>query len=130
MQNEINKKLIKLIEKTNLNKSSHWKKYLPGNTDYLNEFSHLGFGSYTKKSFKNYIHNMLTKIIFGKEVFNTKTYYAYKSIFDKINRFIDIDTIRHILTFEKLKNYVNPKSICIIGDGKINGLLGAYLSVN
>ena len=71
---------------------------------------------------------MLTKIIFGKEVFNTKTYYAYKSIFDKINRFIDIDTIRHILTFEKLKNYVNPKSICIIGDGKINGLLGAYLT--
>jgi len=125
---EINKKLSDLINKTNLNKSSHWSKYLPHNAEYMNELSHLGFGSYTKKNVKNYIYNMLTKIIFGNAILKTKTYNAYKSIFDEINRYIDIDTIRHIFTFEKLKEYVNPKSICIIGDGKINGILGAHLT--
>ena len=67
-------------------------------------------------------------MVFGKNVLKTKTYFAYKSVFDKINRFIDADTIRHIFTFEKLKEHVNPKSICIIGDGKINGVLGAHLT--
>ena len=67
-------------------------------------------------------------MIFGNNVFKTKTYYAYKSVYDKINRFIDADTIRHIFTFEKLKEHVNPKSICVIGDGKINGILGAHLA--
>ena len=27
-----------------------------------------------------------------------------------------------------MKEYVNPKSICVIGDGKINGILGAHLT--
>ena len=128
MDKDINKKLVDFINKTNLNKSSYWKKYLPDNANYLDEFSHLGFGSYTKKNIKNYIYNVLTKIIFGNAIFKTKTYYAYKSVFDKMNRYIDVDTIRHIFTFEKLKEYINPKSICIIGDGKINGILGAHLT--
>ena len=125
---EINKKLFDLINKTNLNKSSSYKEYLPQNADYTNELSQLGFGSYTKKNVKNYIHNILTKIVYGNTIFKTKTYNAYKSIFDKINRYIDNDTIRHIFTFEKLKEYVNPESICIIGDGKINRILGAHLT--
>ena len=128
MFDEINNKLINNIVNTNKNKSSHWKKYLPDNADYLNPFGHLGFGAYSKKNIKNFIHNLLTRAIFGNNVFKTKTYYAYKSVFDKINRFIDIDTVRHIFTFEKLKEHVNPKSICIIGDGKINGVLGAHLT--
>ena len=128
MFDEINNKLLNNIVKTNKNKSSHWQKYLPDNADYLNPYSHLGFGSYSKKKYKNYIHNLLARVIFGNNVFKTKTYYAYKSVFDKINRFIDVDTIRHIFTFEKLKEHLNPKSICIIGDGKINGVLGAHLA--
>ncbi len=121
-------KLINNIKETNLNKSSHWKKHLPDGSDYLNQFEHLGFGMFTKKSVKNLIHNILAKIIFGNEVFKTKTYYAYKSVFDKIERYIDIDTIRHIFTFEKIKEHLNPKTICIIGDGKLNGVLGANLT--
>ena len=121
-------KLINNIKETNLNKSSHWKKHLPDGSDYLNQFEHLGFGMFTKKSVKNLIHNILAKIIFGNEVFKTKTYYAYKSIFDKIERYIDVDTIRHIFTFEKIKEHLNPKTICIIGDGKLNGVLGAHLT--
>jgi hypothetical protein len=126
MIKEINKKLVDFINKSNLNKSSHWKKYLPENSDYLNEFAHFGFGAYTKKNFKNYIYNILIKIIFGNTIFKTETYNSYKIVFDEINRFIDVDTIRHIFTFEMLKKYINPKSICIIGDGKINGILGAH----
>ncbi len=125
---EINKRLSKLINNTNLNKSSHWKKYLSHNSNYMNELSNLGFGTYTKKNVMNYIYDILTKKIFGDTILKTKTYDAYKLIFDQINRYIDVDTIRHILTFEKLKEYVNPKSICVIGDGKINGILGANLT--
>ena len=128
MLDEINKKLVDLISETNLNKSSLWEKNLPGNSEYLNEFNHLGIASFTQKSAKNYIHNILTKIIFGNAIFKTKTYKSYKSVFDKVNRYIDSDTIRHIFTFEMLKEYVNPKSVCIIGDGKINGILGARLT--
>jgi len=126
--NKINNKLIKNIVNTNKNKSSYWQKYLPDNAEYLNPFSHLAFGSYVKKNKKNYIHNLLSRVIYGNRLFKNKTYYAYKSVFDKINRFIENDTIRHIFTFDKLKEYVNPKSICIIGDGKINGVLGAHLT--
>jgi hypothetical protein len=98
------------------------------NSDYLDPFSSLGFGSFGKKNVNNFIHNLLARVIFGNNIFKTITYYAYKSVFDKIDRYIDVDTIRHIFTFEKLKKYVNPKSICIIGDGKINGVLGAHLT--
>ena len=128
MFTEINKKLYDLIPETNLNKSSLWKKNLPDSSEYLNKFNHLGVASFTKKNAKNYIHNILTKIIFGNAIFKTKTYKSYKSVFDKINRYIDVDTIRHVFTFEMLKEYVNPKSICIIGDGKINGVLGAHFT--
>jgi len=128
MKDQIISKLVDNIKRTNLNKSSHWKKYLPSSADYSNQFEHLGFGAYSKKNVKNYIHKLLEKIIFGNDVFKTKTYYAYKSVFDKTRRHIDVDTIRHIFTFEKLKDQVNPKTICVIGDGKINGVLGAHLT--
>ena len=128
MSDLIIKKLVDNIKETNLDKSSHWQKYLGENSNYLNEFKQFGFGSYTKKSPKNVAQNLLGKIIFGNKVFKTNTFKKYKLIFDKINRFIDVDTIRHIFTFEKIKKICNPKSICIIGDGKINGVLGAHLT--
>ena len=128
MSDLIIKKLVDNIKETNLDKSSHWQKYLGENSNYLNEFKQFGFGSYTKKSPKNLVQNLLGKIIFGNKVFKTDTFKKYKLIFDKINRFIDVDTIRHIFTFEKIKKICNPKSICIIGDGKINGVLGAHLT--
>jgi hypothetical protein len=129
MQDKILKKLINNLNRSNKNKSSYWKKYLPNGVDYSNQFKHLGFGSFTKKNkIRNFFENLLAKIIFGKDIFKTKTYARYKTIFNKIDRHIDNDTIRHIFTFEKIKKYLNPKSICIIGDGKINGVLGAYLT--
>ena len=70
----------------------------------------------------------MARIIYGNDIFRTKTYKNYRNIFDKINRHIDNDTIRHIFTFEKLKKFTNPKTICVIGDGKINGIIGAHLT--
>ena len=128
MTNLIIKKLIDNINESNKNKSSHWQKHLNETSDFLNEYTNLNFGLYTKKNFKNIGHNFLKKIIFGNKIFETDTYKKYKLIFDKIDRFIDADTIRHIFTFEKIRKILNPKTICIIGDGKINGVLGAHLT--
>jgi len=116
------------IDKTSVNKSSHWKKYLNNNVDYKNPLTMFGFGSFTKKNYKSIFHNFLQKKIFGKEFFLTETYKNYRKMFDDINRQIDVDTVRHIFTFEKLKKEINPKRICIIGDGKCNGVLGTYLT--
>jgi len=128
MTDIIIKKLINNIYETNKNKSTYWQKHLKESSNFLNQFEHLGFGAYTKKSFKNIGYNFLTKIIFGNKIFETDTYKEYKLIFDKKNRFIDVDTIRHIFTFEKIKKILNPKTICIIGDGKLNGVLGAHIT--
>ena len=128
MNELIIEKLLNNIKHTEKLKSSHWKLYLSENINSLNELESFGAGSFTKKSLKNLIHNLLTKIIFGNQIFKTETYRKYKSVFDKIDRFIDVDTIRHIFTFEKIKENLNPKTICIIGDGKINGVLGAHLT--
>lgn len=123
------KKLINNIRNSNQNKSSYWQKYLPIQGNYLNEFEHSNFGSYTNKKYiKNLFHNLLARIIYGNDIFKTETYKNFKKYFDKIDRHIDNDTIRHIFTFEKLKKFTNPKTICIIGDGKINGVLGAHLT--
>ena len=121
--------LVDNIKHTDLNKSSHWNEYLVDESNYLDEFESFGFGTFNKKSLiKDIAYNILRKIVFGKKVFKTDTYFKYKSIFDKIDRYIDVDTIRHIFTYEKISQYLKPKTICIIGDGKINGILGAHLT--
>lgn len=121
--------LVDNIKHSNLNKSSHWNEYLSDNSSYLNQFESFGFGTFKKKHLiKDIIYNILRKIVFGKKIFKTNTYYKYKSIFNKIDRYIDVDTTRHIFTYEKIKQYLKPKRICIIGDGKINGVLGAHLT--
>ena len=129
MNDNIIKKLINNIDLSNQNKSSHWKKYLPADVNYLNHFKSNNFGTFTKKNIiRNYFENLLAKIVFGKDIFKTKTYENYLTVFNKIERHLDNDAFRHIFTFEKLKKIVNPKSICIIGDGKINGVLGVHLT--
>lgn len=128
MTDNILNRLINNIDKTNENKSSYWKYHLNDKSNFMSEHEHLNFGSYTKKSLKNFAHIFFQNILLGNKLFKTETYKRYKNEFDLINRFIDLDTIRHILTFEKLKGLTQPKSVCVIGDGKINGILGAYLT--
>ena len=92
MEDLIIKKLINNIKETNKNKSSYWEEYLKEDLDFLNESEFLGFaGNYTKKSLKNIAHSLLIRIIYGNQIFKTETYSKYKSIYDKIDRFIDSD---------------------------------------
>jgi putative sugar O-methyltransferase len=122
------KKLKNFIKFTERNKSSHWKKYLNSKSDIKNIYSSMGFGSYSKKKpLKKIIHYILARIVFGKNIFLSNSFNKYKKIFDKNGRQIDVDTIRHIYTFkllaEKLKLF-KIKKICLIGDGKLNGIIG------
>lgn len=121
--------LEKNIKNSDKDKSSYWKKGFENNPEYKNVFNpDIGIGKYQKKNLFSFFHNFFLKIIFGKSIFKTSSYKMYKTVFDSSCRRIDINTMRHIFTFEILKKYVNPKRICIIGDGGLNAVLGAYLN--
>ena len=70
----------------------------------------------------------MSRLVFGNKIFYTNTFNNYKNIFDVLNRQIDVDAIRHIYTFELLKKKIDPFKICIIGDGKLNGLIGSLIT--
>ena len=126
------KKLEKFIDFTENNKSSHWKKYLNAKSDFYKNNSILGFGAFTSKNFyKKFLHYFLARLVFNSHIFNSKTFKKYKNIFNKNNRQIDVDAIRHIHTFELLINKIDSNKIskiCLIGDGKLNGLIGCLLN--
>ncbi|MDB3983092.1 putative sugar O-methyltransferase [Candidatus Pelagibacter sp.] len=126
---QIIQKLEKNISNSEKNKSSYWKKYLNQNTEYKDIFNpDIRIGKFQVKNHFSFIHNFFLKIIFGYEIFNSQSYRLYKSVFDLSKRRLDINTMRHILTFELLKKYIDPKRICIIGDGGLNAVLGAHLN--
>lgn len=116
------------IKFTDENKSIFWQEILNNkNIDIENLNKNFGFGSFEKKNFlRSILHFFFSRYLFGLKIFKTKEYYSYKEIFDKMNRQIDTDAIRHIFTFEKLRNSINPKKVCIIGDGKSNFVIGSY----
>ncbi len=129
MNNSILDKLEKFIEFDNKNKSSHWRKKLTPDADYKNPFTPLGFGKYTKKTlFKSFLQCIFSIVIFGNNIFKSETYKNYKIVFDKSNRQIDVGTIRHVLTFELLKNITLPSNVCVIGDGKCNFVIVSHLN--
>lgn len=122
-------KHIKILEKhisaSERNKSSHWKLFL-NNKKVKNIYVNLGFGSFEKKHIiRAIIHYILSRFLFGFKIFRTLEAKTYFDIFKKMNRQIDNDAIRHIYIFNLLKKYLNPKKICVIGDGKANFILGA-----
>lgn len=122
-------KHIKILEKyisaSERNKSSHWKFFL-NNKKVKNIYVNLGFGSFEKKHIIRAIfHFILSRFLFGLKIFRTPEAKIYFDIFKKMNRQIDNDAIRHIFIFNLLKKHLNPKKICVIGDGKANFILGA-----
>jgi hypothetical protein len=122
--------LQKYISLTEKNKSSHWKYYLNSKSNFYNINNSLGLGSYNKKNLKKIIHYFLSRITFGRYIFLTSSFRRYKKIYDKNKRQIDTDCIRHIYTFNLLRKKIKKntiKKICIIGDGKVNGLIGCLL---
>ncbi len=122
--NHIAEKLEVLKKSTEINKSSHWETRLKGKK-YGDIYINLGFGSFEKKKFfKSILHFFFSRLLFGVKIFKSEEAKVYNSIFNKMNRQIDVDALRHIYTFNKLKNNFLPKKICIIGDGKANFVLG------
>jgi hypothetical protein len=121
-------KLKLLIKENNKYKSSHWNTHLK-NIDLNNVFKNNHYGSFEINNlYKNIFNKIFTFLIFEKKIFFSNVYKKYKSLFNKMNRAIDCDAMRHILTYNLLKkNLQNKKikNICIIGDGRINGLIGA-----
>ena len=117
-------KLKDFVKSTEINKSSHWESRLKSKK--YDDFSkNLGFGSFEEKNFfKSILHFLFSRILFGLEIFKSEETKVYNNIFNVMNRQIDIDAMRHIYTFNKLKKNIVPKKICIIGDGKANFVLG------
>jgi len=129
MNNLIIEKLEKFIEFDNKTKSSHWNLYLNSNANYMNTFESLGFGGYSKKTlFKKIYHYIFSILIFDNNIFKSETYKNYKIFFDKSKRQINVDTIRHIFTFDLLKSINPPSNVCVIGDGKCNFVIGNLLT--
>jgi hypothetical protein len=129
MNQSILDKLEKFIEFDNKTKSSHWNKYLNSNANYKNPFESLGFGGYSNKTFfKSFLHYVFSSLIFGNNFFKSETYKNYKIVFDKSKRQINVDTIRHILTFDLLNKINPPSNVCVIGDGKCNFVIGNLIT--
>ena len=123
--NKLIKTLEKYISASDKNKSSHWKSFL-NNDKIKNIYVNLGFGSFEKKRIiRSIFHYILSRLLFGIKIFKTLEAQIYFDIFQKMNRQIDNDAIRHIFIFNLLKKNINPKKICVIGDGKANFILGA-----
>lgn len=124
--------ILKNIEKDEGQKSSHWKYYLDGS---FASNKYIGIGSISKSSniLKNFYHFILRNIIFFDiNIKNKEWFDLVKQICKKYNRLINVDVARHIFTFDyleqKLENFKNIKSICVIGDGTGNFVLPAYNS--
>jgi hypothetical protein len=125
--NKILETLKNSIPLTENNKSIFWNERLNiQNLDLENLKKNFGFGSFENKTLiRSILHFLFSRYLFGLKIFKTKEYSIYKELFNKMNRQIDVDAIRHIFTFNKLKKMINPNKICIIGDGKANFVIGA-----
>ena len=127
--NTILNKIERYINKTQINKSSYWKKQLH-NKDYKDIYSELGFGSYTDiNKFKRILHYILSRIIYPNYIFKTKVFYKISKFYLRTNRQIDNDALRHVFTFCLLKN-LKFNSACVIGDGKANFVIQYLILFN
>tara|TARA_B100001029_G_C14946917_1_gene386482 strand:- start:11 stop:913 length:903 start_codon:yes stop_codon:yes gene_type:complete len=118
---KIKAKLEDSLSSTDLNKSSYWQHHSKD----LNQYSFKTFKLLKKNFFRSILHNFFSKLVYGKEIFKTDEFKEYKKQFDRMDRIIDNDTMRHVFTLNLLKKYINPKKICVIGDGRACFFLGA-----
>ncbi len=137
MQDDITKKLENTISKSNSNKSHFWVRRIkglnktnPNPIDTYDIFQSSEYGPYLKKKFLSSILHYLGQLkLYGPTIFKSGTYKKYKKVLDGNGRQIDFQVLKHILWIEKIKNHIkNKKKICVIGDSKLNFLLGAYLT--
>jgi len=129
MEDKIINKLRYSLKDSHKYKSSYWKN-LKYSEDLDDIYGHFGFGTFEKKTFiRNLAHTFFQYLIYGKNLFKMSEFKILKNFYDKFNRQIDIDSIKHVFTFNFLKNKIgNPQSISVIGDGKANFVTCAYLN--
>ena len=130
-------KLQKTLSLSKKNRSNYWQRQLEGGdpvnkmnaTEIYNINRTGGWGNFTKKHFlKSHLHNLGQFYIFGKKLFNSNIYKMYKEVYDQYNRQIDYHVAKHILMLDLIQNYIkNSQKNCVIGDGKLNFLLGANM---
>ena len=128
MENNIIKKLRDNIPISNNNKSNFWVDRLkPIVSEDIYQVS--GYGPYTPKHIiKSWLHRLGQRYLFGADYFKLDLYKEYKKIFDKYDREIDYHVAKHIVWIEKIKEYIKTSNnICIIGDSKLNFMLGAHI---
>ena len=119
------------------NRSNYWQRQLTDGDKFNkmneNEIYNInstgGWGNFTKNIFSNLTFIIWDYIMFlVKKLFNSHIYKMYKKNYDKFNRQIDYHVAKHILMLGLVEKYIkNSKKICVIGDGKLNFLLGANL---
>ena len=136
--------LVAEITSNEVDKSSHWAKHTKDTKIDIKNLSISnisGFGGRQKNNFiTRGLHSIFQAIYFSKpNHFKKSPYYKHaKEISNLQNKVIDIDALRHILTFDFLQEVLNKKlffhdqniktNCCIIGDGQTNFLSLALLS--
>lgn len=136
-KDQIIKKLVNTLSSSKQNRSDYWERQLT-NQDKNNKMDQSeiykitstgGWGNFTNKHFiKSKLHELGQLYVFGPKLFKSKIYKMYKEVFDKYNRQIDYHVVKHILMIERIEKFIkNSERICVIGDGKLNFLLGASL---
>ena len=80
------------------------------------DFNHMGQFRYNHKDIKAF------------EILGISVGSKWEKIYDKFNRQIDYHVAKHIMMLAIIEKHIkNSKKICVIGDGKLNFLLGANL---
>ena len=116
------------IINTKRNKSSSYKKYLK-NVKYKNIYSQFATGGFQKKTVLRSLFNFfLSRILFKFSTFSSNNFKKLMKINKRLNVSLNINMIWHVIILNILKEKTNPKTICVIGDGKANFILNALIN--
>jgi hypothetical protein len=134
LQNKKDKNLNFLLN--NIKDTTHQSKYwLKRNLDVqeiYNFNANQWFGGQTKYNWiLNYFRLIIYYFCYGSNCLRSDLFKKVKQIKKKFNLDVDHDTIRHIIILNYLKKKVknhNIKKICIIGDGRLNGLITSFVA--
>lgn len=121
-------KLENQINFTRKHLSSDYKKYLT-DINYKNIYSQFSTGGFVRKTIlKNIFNFFFSRLVYGFKIFKTENLKKLLIINNRINVGLNINNIRHLFILKILKENINPKTICVIGDGKANFVINAFIN--
>ena len=116
--------------KNKTNQSKYWLKRKLDIEEINNFYTNQWFGAVSRYSFiKYHILKIIYYFVYGRNILNSDIFNKVAKIKKKINLNIDHDTMRHVVLINYLKDKIknlNIKKICIIGDGRCNGLIACH----